>query len=139
VTPPSTLERYRAYLKYSRRAEQEHFFIIAEASGELAGVINIGAIVRGYFNSAPIGYYAFLPHAGKGLMRAGLGHAISYAFRRAKLHRLEANIQPGNLRSIALVRGLGFRNEGFSPKFLKISGKWRDHQRWALLVEEWRG
>jgi ribosomal-protein-alanine N-acetyltransferase len=63
---------------------------------------------------------------------------IRLAFRSYKLHRLEANIQPGNHRSIALVRGLGFAREGYSPRYLKIGGRWRDHERWALTVERWR-
>ena len=41
-------------------------------------------------------------------------------------------------RSIALVRGLGFRREGKARGFLKIGNRWRDHERWALLKEDWR-
>jgi ribosomal-protein-alanine N-acetyltransferase len=73
-----------------------------------------------------------------GHMRAGLAAVIRLAFRSYGLHRLEANIQPDNSRSIALVRGLGFELEGFSPRYLKIGGRWRDHERWALTAESWR-
>jgi [ribosomal protein S5]-alanine N-acetyltransferase len=50
------------------------------------------------------------------------------------VNRLEANIQPGNTASIALVKSCGFMKEGYSPKYLKINGRWRDHERWAILV-----
>ncbi len=60
------------------------------------------------------------------------------AFGELGLHRLEANIQPDNAASIALVRKPGFRLEGYSPRYLKIAGRWRDHERWAILAEEWR-
>ena len=70
-------------------------------------------------------------------MAEGLRQAITYAFKKLKLHRLEANIQPGNRRSIGLVKRLGFRKEGFSPRYVKIGGRWRDHERWALLAEDW--
>ncbi len=137
VTPPLTIDRYREFLKETRQTDRESFFVIAERSDELAGVINIGAIVRGYFQSAPLGYYSLVPNAGKGFMYAGLKKAIGYAFRDLKLHRLEANVQPTNERSLRLVQSLGFRLEGYSPKYLKISGRWQDHERWAVLAEEW--
>ena len=71
-------------------------------------------------------------------MREGLQLMLRYAFVRLRLHRVECNIQPSNRRSIALVRGGGFVREGFSRRYLKIGGRWRDHERWAMLVEDWR-
>ena len=138
VTPPDSSARYREYLKAARRKNQESFFILNRVTGELAGVVNISGIILGYFKSAFLGYYAFLPHAGSGLMKDGLTQAINYAFLELKLHRLEANILPDNKRSKGLVESLGFRLEGYSPRYLKICGRWRDHERWAILTEEWK-
>ena len=72
-------------------------------------------------------------------MSEAIALALQRAFRELALHRVEANIQPDNTRSIALVRRFGFRREGFSPSYLKLGGRWRDHERWALLREGWRG
>jgi ribosomal-protein-alanine N-acetyltransferase len=113
-------------------------YLICTAEGELAGVVNVSEIVRGAFCSAYLGYYAFVPNDGCGYMRAGLAKAIGLLFGKYRLHRLEANIQPENARSIALVRGLGFTCEGYSSRYLKIGGRWRDHERWALRSELWR-
>jgi ribosomal-protein-alanine N-acetyltransferase len=71
-------------------------------------------------------------------MREGLRLVVDYAFRELGLHRLEANVQPGNSRSLALVETLKFKREGTARGFLKIGTRWRDHERWALLKEDWR-
>jgi ribosomal-protein-alanine N-acetyltransferase len=71
-------------------------------------------------------------------MTGALQLALRHAFRTLKLHRVEANIEPGNEASIALVRRAGFTREGFSQRYLKLGGRWRDHERWALLREDWR-
>jgi ribosomal-protein-alanine N-acetyltransferase len=136
VTPPGTREAFRAYAtKFRRPTHIGHLLCLPD--GDLVGVANIGEIVRGAFHSAYLGYYAFAPHAGRGYMTDGLELVLARAFRRYRLHRVEANIQPTNARSIALVKRLGFRLEGYSPRYLKISGRWRDHERWALTREEW--
>ena len=107
--------------------------------GAMAGFINLNEIVRGRFQNAYLGYAAMAPHAGKGYMSEGLELVLELAFTELGLHRLEANIQPANQPSIALVRRAGFVYEGFSERYLKIGGRWRDHERWAIRVEQWRG
>ena len=104
----------------------------------MVGVFNLSEIVRGAFQNAYIGYYAFAPHAGRGYMAEGLELALRFAFRVMRLHRVEINIQPGNARSLRLARKAGFTREGFSRHYVKIAGRWRDHERWALTVEDWR-
>ncbi|TWT32180.1 putative ribosomal N-acetyltransferase YdaF [Posidoniimonas corsicana] len=138
ASPPASSDAYRQYLKSLRRENRLGFLVTLEDAGELVGVVNVNEIVRGVFQSAYLGYYAFVPHAGQGLMRQGLRRVIGRCFRDEKLHRLEANIQPENERSLALVAALGFAKEGYSPRYLKIGGKWRDHERWAIRSEQWR-
>ena len=138
ASPPATAKAFDEYLNRLRNPTHTGFWVRTEAN-ELAGVINISEIVRGLFRSGYLGYYAFVPHNGRGYMTRGLQAVVSRAFRVLRLHRLEANIQPGNEASRCLVQGLGFRYEGFSPRYLKIGGRWRDHERWAITVEEWSG
>ena len=69
-------------------------------------------------------------------MSQGLKLVIQKTFLELNLHRLEANIQPGNNHSIHLVKSNQFRKEGFLPNYLFIDGKWRDHERWALSIED---
>jgi ribosomal-protein-alanine N-acetyltransferase len=138
VTPPNTPEKFRDLVLRGRDKSHQGYFVVFEETDQLAGVINVGSITRGALQSAYLGYYAFTPHAGRGLMRAALPLVIDDCFRRLKLHRLEANIQPTNEPSIQLVKRLGFSLEGLSPRYLKVAGRWRDHERWALLAEDWR-
>jgi ribosomal-protein-alanine N-acetyltransferase len=107
--------------------------LIDRKEGVLVGVVNFNNILRGSFLSASLGYYATALSGRSGLMAEGLSALCTWAFQGLGLHRLEANIQPGNQRSLALVRRLGFRREGFSPAFLYLDGAWRDHERWTLL------
>ena len=138
VSPPNDRAKFAQYVRNLRKGNREGFVVVA-GRDDIAGVVNVSEIVRGSFQSAYLGYYAFEPFAGRGFLRAGLSLVIAHCFGKLRLHRLEANIQPDNARSIALVKGLGFRMEGFSPRYLKIGGRWRDHERWALLSDKWCG
>jgi [ribosomal protein S5]-alanine N-acetyltransferase len=139
ITPKArTPGEYAAYLKRFSSDRRYGFLVIHRDSGDIVGVININDIIRGAFQSASLGYYAFVPYAGQGLMREGMSLVLKYAFGKLKLHRVEANVQPGNRASIALVRKCGFVREGFSRRMLKVQGRWCDHQRWALLAEDFR-
>ena len=116
----------------------EKMVIVSPHDDALLGILNINEIVRGVFRSAYLGYWIGHQHARQGLMAEALGLALDHAFGPLGLHRLEANIQPENEPSRALVRRAGFVQEGYSERYLKIGGQWRDHERWAITVERWR-
>ena len=136
--PPLTPQAFGVFLRRAKQSSHESHLVLDSRSRALVGVVNLNEIVHRSFHSAYLGYYAFEPHSGRGLMSEGVALVLQRAFWEQGLHRLEANIQPDNTRSIALVKRLGFRREGFSPRYLKLGGRWRDHERWALLREEWR-
>ena len=137
VNAADSADRFAAYVERAARADHACYLVRHASCGRLIGFVNINSIVRGAFQSGYLGYAGFASHAGRGLMTAGVSAVIGTAFGDLGLHRLEANIQPGNARSIALVRRLGFRREGLSPQYLLVDGQWRDHERWALVAEDW--
>ncbi|MGC5019992.1 GNAT family N-acetyltransferase [Micromonospora sp. DT47] len=125
-------EKYAAYLSRIRRRDNQGFLICDRPTGEVAGYVTISGIVMGALRGGYLGYAAFLPYAGTGHASAGIGLVVEHAFGTLGLHRLEANIQPGNEPSKRVARRLGFRREGYSPDYLFIDGAWRDHERWAI-------
>lgn len=135
VNPPDTPKRFREQLERMTSPGQCALVVCRRDDGALVGAFGITQIVMGPLRSAYLGYYAFAGHERQGLMREGLRAVLQHAFGRLRLHRLEANIQPQNRASIALVRACGFAREGYSPRYLKIGGRWRDHERWAVLAD----
>ncbi len=137
VRPPHTSEEFRNYIDRYKQDNHASFLVINQET-EIVGVFNLNEIVRGFFQSAYLGFYAVANYTNKGYMSAGLKLILKMAFEKMSLHRVEANIQPGNIPSINLVKHNGFKKEGFSPKYLKINGEWRDHERWAMIYEDWK-
>lgn len=139
---PDTRERFAAFIKRfaPRTAPPSHAAYLAflRDGDALVGVFNFSEMVRGAFQSTYLGYYAFAPLAGRGYMTEGMALALDVAFAYQKLHRVEVNIQPTNARSLALAERVGFAREGYSPRYVKIAGRWRDHVRYAILAEQWR-
>ena len=138
ATAPTDDEAFDAYLADQRRADFEAMLVCRREDRAILGFFNLSHITRGSLQSAYLGYAVASKFAGQGYMREGLDLVVREAFATLRLHRIEANIQPGNQASIALARGAGFVREGFSPRYLKIGGRWRDHERWAILAEDWR-
>ena len=134
--PPAGGDAYTAYAQRLIEDRSKAGFLVCELDGGgIAGFININNIVEGGFQCGALGYGAFAHAVGRGLMREGMNLVVGHAFGPMRLHRLEINVQPTNLPSIALARSCGFRLEGFSPDMIYIDGAWRDHERWAITAE----
>lgn len=138
VLPPFNAKTFREFVKRSDQPDYQSFFICRKQDGVILGVINMSQIFRGFFQSAFLGYYIGAAYTNQGYMTEALQLVLRHAFVKMKLHRLEANIQPENIASIRLVQRCGFHKEGYSPRYLKINNRWRDHERWAILKETWK-
>lgn len=137
VSPPKSKEEFSDYLDRCGRDDFIGFFICRKEDDAIVGVINVYNIVRYSFQNACLGYYIGAPFAGQGYMSEAIHIVLRTLFGELKLHRIEANIQPENKASRAIVKNAGFELEGYSARYLKIDGKWCDHERWALLAEDW--
>ena len=136
VSAPTTELAFRRYIKRVQGDLDDGFLVFRQSDDKIVGVVNLNVIVYAALCSAYLGYYGVAGYAGKGYMKEGMMHVVNLAFSDMGLHRLEANIQPDNSASLALIQSLGFQHEGFSPRYLKIGNEWRDHERWALLADD---
>jgi [ribosomal protein S5]-alanine N-acetyltransferase len=137
VDPPLTAPGVKNYIDRCQNNDFEGLMICYPTNNQIIGVVNLSQIFYRAFQNAYLGYYVDVDFAGQGLMSEGVRLAINYAFYTLDLHRVETNIQPENRASINLVERLGFTKEGFSRRYLKVNGEWRDYERWALTVENW--
>jgi ribosomal-protein-alanine N-acetyltransferase len=139
ASPPATPEAFDALLKRRRGVDNAEYLVARRAEdGAIVGYFAISQIIRGPLQSAFLGYAGVAEFSGRGYMTAGMNALFRHAFTELGLHRLEANIQPANKASIALAKRTGFVKEGFSERYLKLRGRWRDHERWAIRSEQWR-
>jgi len=136
VSPPADAHTFASMVRTADPPTTQRFLVGHNGSHVLVGVANLSQIFHGPFRNAYLGYYALAPHDGRGLMKEGLELTIRHAFAALHLHRLQANVQPENERSIALLRSLGFTQEGYARRYLKVGGRWRDHLLFAILADE---
>lgn len=135
VRLPTTLEEFDKYITRFDEKTAECTVICDLNSGKILGTVDVTQIIRGPHQRATVGYYAFIPWAGKGYMSEGFPLVLRFVFKDLGLHRLEADIQPGNKPSLRFAEKLGFRREGYSPGLICIDGEWRDHERWAITAD----
>ena len=71
-------------------------FAVRREDGAITGTFVLSQIFYGPFCNAYLGYWATQAYAGQGYMTEGMAGVLRHAFRKLKLHRVEANVQPGN-------------------------------------------
>jgi len=130
-------EHFETLLLDATKETNESFLVCTVDGDTIVGTLNFSQIFRKSFQNAYLGYQLFAGFTGNGYMTEAVTLALNFAFIDLSLHRVEANVQPNNKPSIGVLRRNGFVKEGFSRRYLKINGRWRDHERWAILKEDW--
>ncbi|MFC6883331.1 GNAT family N-acetyltransferase [Actinomadura yumaensis] len=134
ISCPTTPGRFAAYVAGFDGVTAVGYVVCLRESGAIAGFVNVRQIHRESYRRGVLGYGAFAPYAGRGLMAEGLALAVRRGFGELGLHRLEADVEPGNAASLNLLKRLGFRREGFAAELIEIDGVWRDAERWAITT-----
>ncbi|WP_258229392.1 GNAT family N-acetyltransferase [Arthrobacter sp. HMWF013] len=102
----------------------------------IVGQLTVSSIVWGSAMMATLGYWVDQARAGHGIAPTAVAMATDHCFKALGLHRMEINIRPENGPSLRVVEKLGFRDEGYRPRFLHINGEWADHRTFALTADE---
>jgi len=85
-----------------------------------------------------VGYLLNRKHWGKGYMSEALSAVLSIAFNVMDLHRIEADTDPENKPSLALLERFGFVREGLFQDRWFVHGEWHDSVMLALLKSNYR-
>ena len=87
---------------------------------------------------AEIGFALRQTRWGQGLGSEAVSAAIDFAFREMGLHRIEADVDPRNERSLRLLERLGFHREGYLRERYYMNGERQDAVMMAMLRTEWQ-
>lgn len=113
------------------------FGIFDPSTDEMIGRVALSNVVWAAWQNATLGYFVAHAHNGRGIATEAVAGACRFAFTQVHLHRVQAGVMPRNKGSIRVLEKVGFRREGFSPRYLNINGTWEDHEMFALTAEEW--
>jgi ribosomal-protein-alanine N-acetyltransferase len=108
-----------------------------EAADRIIGRVALANVVRGPWQNATLGYWVDEASCGRGHATRAVGLVLRFAFEHAGLHRVQPAIIPRNGASRRVAHKAGFRLEGVALRYLKIAGRWEDHEIYALTIEEW--
>ncbi len=131
--------RLKTYKSEMRQGLTYSFLIFRRIDDALLGGITLSNLRRGVAQSATLGYWIGAAHSRQGYMTEALAAVLEFAFSRLELHRVEAACLPANEASRRLLLKSGFREEGYAREYLRINGRWQDHQLYAMLRSELPG
>ena len=99
---------------------------------QLIGTICFWNIRKEHYRSE-IGFVLHPLYWRKGLMKEALDKVIEYGFDEMHLHSIDANVNPENEASCALLKSAGFVREGYFRENYFFNGKFTDSAMYSRL------
>ena len=109
--------------------------ITLKDSGEVIGSCGFLNLLPKH-HRAEIGYELCREYWGKGIASEALEAVVKYGFHHYQLERIEALIEPANLRSQKLVEKQGFIREGLLRHYEFTCGKFDDLYMYSIIKED---
>ncbi|HEV2078333.1 MAG TPA: GNAT family N-acetyltransferase [Allosphingosinicella sp.] len=114
------------------------FMVERREDGLLVGDIGVGFGIPGE-RQVELGYRILPQFHRRGYAHEAVAAAIGYLIAEHGIHRFVAVAAALNQPSGALLRSLGFRQEGHFRQSFLCNGEWLDDHYYALLASDWRG
>ena len=105
-------------------------------SDAVVGTCTLAALSSAH-RRAELGFALARAHWGRGYIAEALPALVSFAFKTLDLHRLEADVDPRNERSIRAIERLGFEREGHLRERYHVNGELQDAILYGLLRRDW--
>ncbi|MCA9659597.1 MAG: GNAT family N-acetyltransferase [Myxococcales bacterium] len=109
--------------------------VVLRGEDRVIGTCTLASIDRTHLR-AEVGFALASARWGRGLMGEALAVLIDHAFGPLGLRRLEADVDPRNHRSLALLERHGFRREGYLRERWRVGGEVQDSALLGLLARE---
>lgn len=121
-----------------RRGKAYYCIIIELSTQQMIGTVSFSHLARFPIYSCNLGYSLAQTAQGQGYMQKALALALPYMFDIQQMHRINASYMPSNHRSAAVLKSMGFQQEGLAKDYLLIDGQWQDHVLTALVNPNWQ-
>ncbi len=135
--PPKSIEEVKAMLDRINSDLENNNGItwaicLPQDKEQLIGTVGFWRLVKQNYR-AEIGYMLHPGYWRRGIMEEAVAAAIAYGFTSMNLHSIEANINPGNAASAALLEKLGFVREAYFKEDYYFRGKFLDSAIYCRL------
>lgn len=119
-----------------RSGEYTDWALVFKENGKMIGTAGFTKIDEEN-RVAEIGYVLNPDYWGMGLATEAASAVVKFAFETMNMHRVEARFMFGNDASLAVMRKLGMKFEGYQRDLLFVKGKYRTIGTSSILKSEY--